>query len=119
MSNEDPNYVTGDLVFIVKELPHPLFTRVKNDLQLKITIDLIEALTNFTRNITHFDNHTVEIKNDGVIQPGTVKRIQYEGMPIHEAGSQRGDLIAQVIIKFPSILSQRKKEGKCNAFNIF
>lgn len=112
MANDDPDYTSGDLVFIVKELPHPLFTRKNNDLYMKVTIDLAEALGSFTRTIPHFDNHTVEIKSESVTQPGAVKKIAFEGMPIHEAGSQSGDLLVEMKVKFPSSLSDAQKNCK-------
>jgi DnaJ-related protein SCJ1 len=111
MANDDPDYTTGDLVFVVKELPHPLFVRKDNDLHMKISIGLIEALTKFSRNITHFDNHTVEIQGQGITQPGTVKKIPFEGMPIHGAGSQIGDLYAEIKVLFPKSLSNSQTEG--------
>ncbi len=111
MSNDDPDYTTGDLVFIIKELPHPLFTRKGNDLYVKINIDLSEAVTGFTRTVQHFDNHTVEIKGEGVTQPGSTKKVQFEGMPIHEAGSQLGDLYADIKVRFPQSISDKQREG--------
>jgi len=115
MSNDDPDYTSGDLVFTVRELPHPLFTRKKSDLYLKLAIDLVEALRGYTRTFTHFDNHTIEIKAEEVTQPGSLKKVPFEGMPVHEAGSQKGDLYAEVKVRLPQILSESKKEGKSDA----
>jgi len=111
MANDDPDYTTGDLVFVVKELPHPLFVRKDNNLHVEISIGLVEALTKFSRNITHFDKHTVEIQGQGITQPGTIKKISFEGMPIHGAGSQRGDLYAEIKVLFPTSLSNSQTEG--------
>eukprot|EP00826_Nyctotherus_ovalis_P035060 TRINITY_DN2975_c0_g1_i3.p2 TRINITY_DN2975_c0_g1~~TRINITY_DN2975_c0_g1_i3.p2 ORF type:complete len:125 (+),score=19.95 TRINITY_DN2975_c0_g1_i3:963-1337(+) len=111
MANDDPDYTTGDLVIVVKELPHGLFVRKENDLHLKMSIGLGEAVTKFTRNITHFDNHTVEIHGEGITQPGTVKKIAFEGMPMHGSGSQRGDLYAEIKVMFPQSLTDPQKAG--------
>ena len=119
MSNDDPSYTTGDLVFIVKELPHPLLTRKGNDLHVKLTIDLAEALTGFTREIRHLDNHTVEIKEEGITQPGASKKIPFEGMPVHEAGSQSGDLYADIRVKLPQKISTQQKDSNSRSFYCF
>jgi len=111
MSNDDPIYTTGDLAFVVKELPHPVFTRVGNDLYVKVSIDAAEAVSGFSRSFTHFDNHTVEVKHEGVTTPGMQKKVQYEGMPIHESGSNRGDLYAEVKVVLPQSLSEKQKEN--------
>lgn len=111
MANDDPDYIAGDLVFVVRELPHPVFVRKENNLHVKTNIELWEAVTQFSRKIYHFDNHTVEIQGIGVTQPGTIKKIQFEGMPVHEAGSQRGDFYAEITVKYPQQLTDAQKIG--------
>ena len=42
--DEVPGRPPADLVFVVKQLPHPLFERKGNDLHLKVTITLKQAI---------------------------------------------------------------------------
>ena len=42
--DEVPGRPPADLVFVVKQLPHPLFERRGNDLHLKVTITLKQAI---------------------------------------------------------------------------
>lgn len=42
--DELPGRPPADLVFFVKQLPHPLFERKGNDLHLKVTITLKQAI---------------------------------------------------------------------------
>lgn len=42
-----------------------------------------DALLGFERNITHMDGRQVNVKRDGVTQPGFVTVVDDEGMPVH------------------------------------
>ncbi len=119
MANDDPDYTTGDLVFIVNELPHPFFTRKGSDLYVKQTVDLVEALGGFSRNFTHFDKHIVEVKAEGVTQPGMLRKVAFEGMPVHEAGSQRGDFYADIKVRLPATLTDAQKQGYIHRDELF
>jgi len=47
----DPNERPGDLIFIISQTPHPIFTRKNHDLAMELTITLEEALCGFERSI--------------------------------------------------------------------
>jgi DnaJ family protein B protein 11 len=105
----------GNLIFVIHEIPHPVFKREKNDLHTNLVISLKEALLGFKKQITHLDGHQVTIKKEGVVQPGDVIKIKEEGMPVHQT-SEKGDLYVKIEIKFPELLTEKQKESKILIF---
>lgn len=103
--------VPGHLIFTILELPHPKFTREKNDLHTTLQITLKEALLGFEKEIKHLDDHEVSISKEGVSQPGDIIKIRGKGMPIHQS-SERGDLFVKIEIVFPTELTEKQKESK-------
>lgn len=66
-----PDMIPGDVVFTVKQHPHPKFKRVGDNLFTDVSISLEEALLGFKKRISHLDGHLVEIssKPEEVVQP--------------------------------------------------
>ena len=100
-SNELPGSDPGDIVLTVQTFNHPIFERRGNDLYTKFTIDLIEALTGFSKSITHLDQTPVNLKRTGVTQYGLVEVIRGAGMPFLDNHDQFGDLFVEYIVEFP------------------
>ncbi len=84
----------ADVVFIVRQRGHSVFTRKGHDLAIEVKLSLSEALCGFHRQITHLDGRKVHITgpmrtstyNDNVrapsvIQTGDVHVLKGEGMP--------------------------------------
>ncbi|KAL6141258.1 hypothetical protein ACLB2K_059548 [Fragaria x ananassa] len=67
--NEQPNVIPADLVFIIDEKPHSVFTRDGNDLIVTQNVSLVEALTGYTFNLTTLDGRRLTIPVDNVIHP--------------------------------------------------
>jgi len=109
--DEEPGMAPGDIIFVVQEKKHPLFTRDGNDLIHKKQITLSEALlgTSFTVKTLSGETITVDTK-DEVVSPSTRKIISNKGMPIKNLGSY-GDLVIEFDINFPKKLTnvQRRK----------
>ena len=95
----------GDLIFIVRQIPHVRFSRSGNDLHLEETISLVEALVGFSKEIDHLDDHKVVLSSTKVTRPGQVVRVVGEGMPVYERGG-RGDLFVTYTVAFPSVVSE-------------
>jgi len=76
---------------------------------MKITLK--EALTGFSKSITHLDGHVVPIVSPPgqVISPFQVMLLQGEGMPVHEVPSQFGDLHVTFEIIFPKTLNAEQR----------
>ncbi len=56
----------------------------------------------------HLDKHKVTIKKEEVTQPGEIMRIKGEGMPVHEASGEFGDLFVKFNVVFPKDLTEKQ-----------
>ncbi|KAF2283264.1 hypothetical protein GH714_043616 [Hevea brasiliensis] len=109
--NEQLNVIPADLVFIVDEKPHPVFTRDGNDLIVTQKISLAEALTGYTVHLTTLDGRNLSIPINSVIHPNYEEVIPREGMPIQKDPTKRGNLRIKFSIKFPTRLTSEQKAG--------
>ena len=101
--------VTGDVVLLLKEKPHPRFKRVKNDLYFTANISLAQALCGMTVTVPTLDGRTLPIAVNEVVRPGMQKTVPGEGMPLVADPSRRGNLIISFDIAFPEALSEDQK----------
>ncbi len=100
----------GDVVFIIKEKPHPTLRRDKNDIHCTLRVTLTEALCGFRKTITGLAGKTFTIDtatSKEVVHPGGSKTFWGDGMP-HKAG--RGNFIVKYDVVFPSALSDKQRE---------
>ena len=109
--NEQPGIIPADLVFIIDEKPHKVFTRDGNDLVLTQKISLVEALTGYTVHLTTLDGRNLTIPISNVIHPGYEEVVPREGMPLPKDPSKKGTLRIKFDIKFPSRLTPEQKAG--------
>lgn len=109
--NERPNEVPADLVFVIDEKPHPIFTRDGNDLVVTKSISLAEALTGYTLHLTTLDGRSLTIPINNVIHPNYEEVVPREGMPIPKDPSKKGSLRVKFNIKFPTRLTPEQKAG--------
>eukprot|EP00992_Anisonema_acinus_P001847 TRINITY_DN10553_c0_g1_i3.p1 TRINITY_DN10553_c0_g1~~TRINITY_DN10553_c0_g1_i3.p1 ORF type:complete len:359 (+),score=96.37 TRINITY_DN10553_c0_g1_i3:65-1141(+) len=100
-ADESPDVLPGDVIFKVQSKPHSFFSRRGDDLEMTMTITLLQALVGFTRQIRHMDDHVVEVKRDKVTPFGTQMVIRGEGMPRHNVPSEKGDLKITFHVNFP------------------
>ncbi|XP_050206840.1 uncharacterized protein LOC126656339 [Mercurialis annua] len=108
--NKYPNVIPADLIFILEEKPHPVFTRERNDLIITQKISLTEALTGYTVHLTHLDGRNLSIPVNDVISPSYEEVIRKEGMP-HKDPIKKGNLRIKFSIKFPTRLTLEQKAG--------
>lgn len=108
--DQTPNNVPADIVFIIKDKPHPMFTRYGSDLRYKARIALRDALCGGTINVPTISGRKVPLSFSDVIKPDTVKRIQGEGLPFPKQPSKRGDLIVEFNVVFPDRIPTATKE---------
>ncbi|KAL6562110.1 hypothetical protein OROGR_003117 [Orobanche gracilis] len=109
--NERPNVIPSDLVFVIDEKPHSVFTRDGNDLVVTQKIPLAEALVGYTVHLTTLDGRKLSIPLDNVISPNYEEVVPREGMPIPKEPTKRGDLRIKFSIKFPAGLTAEQKSG--------
>nr|CAB3446495.1 unnamed protein product [Digitaria exilis] len=107
--NEAPHIIPADIVFIIDEKPHDVFTRDGNDLVITQKISLAEALTECTVNVTTLDGRNLTVPINNVIYPGYEEVVPREGMPIPKDPSKKGNLRIKFSIKFPSRLTSDQK----------
>ncbi|XP_058752292.1 uncharacterized protein LOC131653776 [Vicia villosa] len=109
--NEHPNSIPADIVFVIDEKPHSVFTREGNDLVATQKISLAEALSGCTVNLTTLDGRNLTIVVNNVVHPEYEEVVPREGMPLPKDPTKKGNLRIKFNIKFPSRLSVDQKTG--------
>ncbi|GLD98521.1 hypothetical protein PINS_up007218 [Pythium insidiosum] len=109
-SEQRPGMIPGNVIFRLRQSPHPRFRRDGDDLHYEMEISLEEALLGYRKTMVHLDNRKVTLTSDKVIEPFEVRTVHGEGMPIHNYPSQHGNLHVLHHIKFPAKLSKKQKE---------
>jgi len=104
MADEEPGVETGDIIMVLRTADHEVFERKGNDLVMKMKISLSEALTGFTRKIKTLDNREIALTSlpGEFVQHEGIKVAQGEGMPIHRNPFEKGNLIIQFSVEYPS-----------------
>lgn len=101
----------GDVVFTLKEKPHPHFSRRKHDLIFRASISLREALTGTTVDVPMLDGRVLPVAVSDIVSPGFEKSISGEGMPISKSPNARGYLVLAFDIQFPDFISVDQKSA--------
>jgi len=102
-----PGAEAGAVIFVLREKPHPRFTRVGDDLRMRKKLTLAEALCGFSFTLKLLDGRTIMVQSrDGsVTRPGTVKRIPHKGMPKRRRYASTsldyGDLFIEFDVEWP------------------
>ncbi|KAF8043346.1 hypothetical protein BT93_A1631 [Corymbia citriodora subsp. variegata] len=109
--NEQPNIIPSDLVFIVDEKPHNVFTRDGNDLIVTKNISMAEGLTGLTVHLTTLDDRSLTIPINNVVHTNYEEVVPREGMPLQKDLTKKGDLRIKFNIKFPTTLTSDQKAG--------
>lgn len=122
--DEESRYtIAGDIVFIIRDKPHPIFERSNSDLIYRVKLTLKQALLGTAIIIPFLDSSkpTYQLRtNHDIITPQTEKRFPNEGLPYPKDPTKRGDLIVKFDILFPKFLNneQRTLAEKCFANSI-
>ena len=103
-----PNSIPADVVFVIKDKPHPLFKRENQDLIYTAKISLRDALCGCSVIVKNLEGKAFEVKCNQV-NPTTVRKIPEQGLPYPKDSSKRGDLLVKFDIKFPNDLSDSIK----------
>ncbi|XP_047310738.1 dnaJ homolog subfamily B member 1-like [Impatiens glandulifera] len=107
--NLDPGIIPADLVFVVDEKPHSVYSRDGNDLIIEQDITLLEALTGKTIELTTLDGRNVMIPVTIIIKPGYELIVPNEGMPISKEPRNKGNLRIKFNVIYPSRLTAEQK----------
>lgn len=68
--DQHPDITSGDIVFVLRTMPHGVFNRSGNDLYMKQSISLKEALLGFSKPTKHLDGADIQVTRQGITQPG-------------------------------------------------
>lgn len=109
--NEQPHQLPADLVFVIDEKPHDVYTRDSNDLIVNHKVSLAEALGGTTVSLTTLDGRDLSIAVTDIISPGFELVVPREGMPIAREPGNRGDLRIKFEVKFPTRLTPEQRAG--------
>ncbi|XP_042896717.1 dnaJ homolog subfamily A member 2 [Parasteatoda tepidariorum] len=101
--NQMPGVEPGDVIIVLQQLPHTLFERSGHDLFMPYTLTLVEALCGFSMVIKHLDGRDIVVRHAPaeVIEPGSVKGVVNEGMPIYRNPFEKGNLYIKFSVTFP------------------
>lgn len=141
--DETPTNIPADIVFVVKDKPHPVFRRDGSDIVYPAKISLRDVSTTFSTEtddcheqtpnkvpnlLSHFplqalcgctvtvptlEGKSVSVTTD-IAQPGMRRRVSGEGLPYPKRPDRRGDLIVDYEVKFPESLSQSARDTIAN-----
>ena len=102
--------INGDLYIKFSIINNTTFKRDKNNLHLKVDLDLYKAILGSDLIITTIDNKKVKIKIQPETQNGTKVKLKGKGLPIYKKEGQFGDLYVVFNIKTPTNLSAKEKD---------
>lgn len=108
--DQSPNTIPADIVFIIRDKPHPLFKRDGADIKYTLKLSLKEALCGCTKEIPTLAADRIPLILTEVIKPTTQKRIHNIGLPFPKDPSRRGDLLVSFEIQFPDCLNDTTKQ---------
>ncbi|KAL1541570.1 dnaJ subfamily B member 1-like [Salvia divinorum] len=107
--NEEPGVIPADLIFVVDEKPHSVYTREGNDLVVKQEITLLESLTGKTLELTTLDGRNLTVPLTEIVKPGHEISIPNEGMPVSKDPRKKGCLRTQIDVRYPKRLTESQK----------
>jgi len=122
MGNEDINKQAGDIVFVIHEKEHDTFERHGDNLLIRKSVSLEEALYGCKFTLKTLDNRTLSIKtpDNHIIRPHVIDKtlvvpntmvIVGEGMPKPNTGGlEKGDLYVVFSVDFPTYNSETHKK---------
>ncbi|XP_017563234.2 dnaJ homolog subfamily B member 13 [Pygocentrus nattereri] len=108
--DQGPNSIPADIVFVVRQKPHPRFTCRNNDLIYTAQISLEMALTGFSLEVETLDGRLLNVPVNDTVHPQYSKVVTGEGMPLSSNPSTKGNLIIQFTTRFPEKLTAEKKQ---------
>lgn len=88
---------------------HELFRREGDNLIATVELDLKEALTGWKRTLPTIDGKQIPVAGGGPTAPGYRETFPERGMPKSKKPTERGDMIVEVKVKFPTSLTPAQK----------
>ena len=110
ISNKGHHLKSGrtDLILIINELEHEIFTRKNDNLFMEIELKLYQALFGFDKVINYLDNTKLHISSCGKTDYDTTRKLVGFGMKKNNS-SEKGDLYINFTFRLPNINSPQLK----------
>uniref|UniRef100_UPI00358E37F4 dnaJ homolog subfamily A member 2-like n=1 Tax=Myxine glutinosa TaxID=7769 RepID=UPI00358E37F4 len=99
-----PGVEPGDVILVLQEKKHEVFVREDNDLTIRRTVSLTEALCGCRIHVQHLDGRELLISypQGNVIFPGCIRGVPGEGMPQYRNPFEKGNLYVKFEVEFPN-----------------
>ncbi|MEQ2188547.1 hypothetical protein GOODEAATRI_016219 [Goodea atripinnis] len=93
--DQEPGLEPGDIIIVLDQQEHAVFTRRGEDLLMSMELQLVEALCGFKRPVQTLDSRTLLVTSHPgeLIKPGDTKCVLNEGMPMYRRPFEKGRLI--------------------------
>jgi len=106
-----PGKIPADIVFVIRDTPHPLFVRDGVDLRYNCKVTLKTALCGGRVDIQTLTGEWIQVElSSEVMTPHSVKTVPGQGLPLPKEPCKRGNLLISFDIQFPEYLSQTMKD---------
>ena len=99
----------GDLFLIIREQPHPVFTREENNLVTEQSIPFSKACLGAEITVRSLEGKDLKVKIPAGIQPQSKLRLKGHGLPGGKNG-HRGDIFVKISVEVPKKLSEEQKK---------
>ncbi len=99
----------GDLFLIIKEQPHPVFTRDGNNLMVDERISYSKACLGAEISVKSLEGKELKVKVPAGIQPQSKLRLKGHGLPVGKTGG-RGDIFVKISVDVPQSLTNEQKK---------
>jgi len=108
-SDEYPGQTPADIQFVIAEKPHATFRREGNNLKYLHRLSLKQALIGTSVNVKTLDDRVLRIPINKIVHPGYIHKVMHEGMPISKKPREKGNLLIEFDIVFPTRLTEQQK----------
>ena len=100
--DQEPGLEPGDIIIVLDQKDHAVFTQRGEDLFLCMDIQLVEALCGFQKPVSTLDHRTTVITSHPgqIVKHGDIKCVLNEGMPIYRRPYEKGRLIIEFKVSY-------------------
>ena len=113
-----PGKIPADIAFIIRDKPHPMFTREGEDLHYTYKVALREALCGTLVEVPTLSGSKVGLDCRGeVLNPSSTRRLQGYGLPHPRNQTKKGDIIVKFEVIFPDSLTEDSKKLVYNSLS--
>jgi DnaJ-class molecular chaperone len=106
----------ADLIFVLREAPHPYFVREGNNVIYNASVTLKQALKGVRVTIPLLDGQTKVVTIGKVIYPNYVHRLEGLGFPDSNT-DDLGDLLIRFYVRFPHELNNEQRDNVSKIFD--